>query len=67
MELPRLGSRELYCAVAGRYVVVRFLTYDGRRPIGVVACSAYPGGALTCGTPCVPEAGGWAVSRETAG
>ena len=54
--LPGLAATEIYCTVKRRWVRVRFLSYDGRHPLGVVWCSAFPDGdRLTCGTPCVAD------------
>jgi hypothetical protein len=62
MELPWLTTTEFFCPVARRYVTVGFLTYDGRRPIGIASCSAFAEPSdLACGTPCLEKAreGAW--------
>lgn len=54
--LPWYATAEVYCAVPQRHVTVRFLTFDGRHPIGVVSCSAFDDPtAPTCGTPCLGD------------
>ncbi len=54
--LPWYKTAEIYCAVARRLVTVRFLTYDGQYPVGVISCSAFEDPtAPACGTPCVGE------------
>lgn len=57
--LPRVGglrTTSFYCPWAHRKVVVRYLTYDGRRPVGVVSCTAFADPRIvTCGMPCLSD------------
>ncbi len=47
-----------YCPWKRRRVTVRFVSYDGRRPVGVVSCTAFADPTIiTCGAPCVSADG----------
>lgn len=54
----RTIREEFYCPWVDRSVEVRYLTLDGRRPIGVMSCSAFADTTgVLCGTPCLAEGG----------
>ena len=53
-ELVRTMNAELYCSWVHQDVTVRFLTRDGRRPIGVLSCTAFDDPEeVLCGMPCL--------------
>jgi len=49
--LNRTMTREFHCSWAKRTVTVRFLTCDGRHPIGLISCSE-----PNCDLKCLGEA-----------
>jgi hypothetical protein len=54
----RTISEEFYCPWIDRSVQVTYLTLDGRRPIGVLSCSAFADTTgVLCGTPCLASGG----------
>ena len=53
-QLVRTMHRVFYCPWAQQNVAVRFLTRDGRRPIGVMSCSAFDDPEeVMCALPCL--------------
>jgi len=62
-QLVRTMPRVFYCSWVQQNVAVRFFTRDGRRPIGVMSCSAFDDPEeVTCAMPCL--AGGDRASSE---
>ena len=53
-QLVRTMNAEFYCAWVHQNVGVRFLTRDGRRPIGVLSCTAFDDPEqVLCAMPCL--------------
>ena len=66
-QLIRTMHRAFYCQGVQQNVAVRFLTRDGRRPIGVMSCSAFDDPEeVTCAMPCLTGED-WANARWNAG
>lgn len=54
----RTISEEFYCPWVDRNVKVTYLTLDGRRPMGVMSCTAFSDTTgVLCGTPCLAGGG----------
>ena len=54
----RTISEEFYCPWIDRSVKVTYLTLDGRRPMGVMSCSAFADTTgVLCGMPCLTGGG----------
>ncbi len=49
--LNRTMTREFHCPWSNRTVTVRFLTFDGRHPVGLISCSE-----RECDLRCLKEA-----------
>ncbi len=53
-RMVRTMKAEFYCPRVHQGVVVRYLTRDGRQPIGVPSCTAFADRAsVICGMPCL--------------
>lgn len=53
-QVVRRMNAEFYCSWVHEDVAVRFLTRDGRRPIGVLSCTAFDDPEeVLCGMPCL--------------
>ena len=64
-RLVRMRREEFYCPWVNRNVAVQFVTLDGRRPIGVFSCTAFPDTTgVLCGMPCVTAGGAGSLSKE---
>ncbi len=64
----RTRTARFYCPWQRRDVTVRFVTYDGERPAGVISCTAFADPMIvTCGAPCVSRDGSRATELERAG
>ena len=58
-RLVRTRREEFYCPWVHRNVAVRFATLDGKRPFGVLSCTAFSETTgVLCGMPCVTAGGG---------
>lgn len=54
----RTIKEEFYCPWVERSVKVAYLTIDGKRPVGVMSCSAFADTTgVLCGTPCLAGGG----------
>lgn len=50
----RLRTVSFVCPWRRRQATVRYVTYDGIHPVGVVSCTVFADPTVvTCGTPCV--------------
>jgi len=64
-RLVKTRREEFYCPWVHRNVAVQFATLDGRRPIGVLSCTAFSDTTgVLCGMPCVTKAGNGSPSKE---